>query len=93
MSNTLMPVDISKIPELSDIVDEMEATQEPRALTRGNKVVAVLSPVNTTKHTVSEETRQRSLAALGSWSDIDPLEAVDRISRWRTEGSRPPTRP
>ena len=88
-----MPVDISKIPELSDLVEEVEATQKPRALTRDNKVVAVLSPVNTTKHTVSEETRQRSLAALGSWSDIDSHEAVDRISRWRIEGSRPLTRP
>ena len=93
MSNSLMSVDISKIPELADLVEEVEATQEPRALTRGNKVVAVLSPANPAKHTISEETRQRSLAALGSWSDIDPHDAVDRISRWRTEGSRPLTRP
>ena len=92
MSNTLIPIDISKISELADLVEEVEATQEPRVLTWGNKVVAVLSPANPAKQTVSEEIRQRSLAALGSWSDIDPLEAVGRISRWRTEGSQPLTR-
>ena len=33
------------MPELLDLVEEVEATKTPRALKRDNKVVAVLSPV------------------------------------------------
>ena len=33
------------MPELLDLVEEVEATKTPRALKRDDKVVAVLSPV------------------------------------------------
>jgi hypothetical protein len=45
MSNILAPVDISNMPELLDLVEEVEATKTPRELKRDDKVVAVLSPV------------------------------------------------
>ena len=45
MSSTLTPVDISNMPELLHLVEEVEATKTPRQLKRDNKVVAVLSPV------------------------------------------------
>src|ERR1043166_6015297 len=45
MRITLTPVDISTMPELLDLVEEVEATKTPRELKRDNKVVAVLSPV------------------------------------------------
>jgi hypothetical protein len=45
MSSKLAPIDIRNMPELLDLVEEVEATKTPRALKRDNKVVAVLSPV------------------------------------------------
>ena len=45
MSNNLIPIDISNMPELLDLVEEVEATKTPRELKRDDKVVAVLSPV------------------------------------------------
>ena len=45
MSNTLTPIDISHMPDLLDLVEEVEATKEPRELKRDDKVVAVLSPI------------------------------------------------
>jgi|1185.fasta_scaffold277372_2 hypothetical protein len=47
MSNTVGTIDINSIPELRDLVKEVEETKQPKALTRDNKVVAVLSPVGT----------------------------------------------
>jgi len=45
MISTIASVDISNMPDLLDLVEEVEATKEPRALKRDDKVVAVLSPV------------------------------------------------
>jgi hypothetical protein len=45
MSNNITPIDISNMPDLLDLVEEVEATKTPRELKRDDKVVAVLSPV------------------------------------------------
>ena len=45
MSSNTTPIDISNMPELLDLVHEVEETKTPRELKRDNKVVAVLSPV------------------------------------------------
>jgi hypothetical protein len=36
---------------------------------------------------------EASLAAIGSWSDLNADELIANIHRWRKEGSRPATRP
>jgi hypothetical protein len=56
MSNNLAPVDISNMPELLDLVEEIEASKTPRALKRDDKVVAVLSPVVQKKKANQEST-------------------------------------
>jgi hypothetical protein len=96
MSNTLAPIDISNMPELLDLVEEVEATKTPRALKRDDKVVAVLSPVVQKEKDAPRPVNaawQKSLAAIGSWSDLDPDKLIADIYRWREEGSRPATRP
>jgi hypothetical protein len=95
MSNHLSPIDISSIPELRDLVEEVEATKKPRALKRNEKVVAVISPVLEEKPDTSKKDAayRASLAAIGSWSDLDADEIIANIHRWREEGSRPSTRP
>jgi hypothetical protein len=95
MSNVPSPIDISKIPELRDLVEEVEATKKPRTLKRDEKVVAIISPVLDEKPEASKKDAayQASLAAIGSWSDLDADEIIANIYRWREEGSRPPTRP
>ena len=96
MSSNLTPVDISNIPELLNLVKEVEETKKPRELKRNDKVVAVLSPVVKTEKeapTPSKAAWQKSLAAVGSWSDLDSDKIIADIYRWRKEGSRPATRP
>jgi hypothetical protein len=88
MSSNTMPVDISNMPELLDLVEEVEATKEPRALLRDNKPVALLTPIVQTKAKWA-----KIKATFGSWSDLAPDKLIADIYRWREEGSRPATRP
>ena len=46
MSRHMMPIDISKMPDLLDLVEEVEATKKPRELRRDNKPVALLTPIS-----------------------------------------------
>ena len=89
MSSNLTPLDISTMPELARIVEEVAATKQPRKLTRDNKIVAVLSPA------ISDNTEKwnKIRATFGSWSDLDTDGLIATIHRWRQEGSRPATRP
>jgi hypothetical protein len=96
MSSILTPIDISNMPELIDLVEEVEATKKPRELKRDDKVVAILSPVVQKEKDAARPATadwQKSLAAVGSWSDLDPDKIIEDIYRWRKEGSRPATRP
>jgi hypothetical protein len=88
MSSKLTPVDISNMPDLLDLVEEVEATKTPRALMRDNKPIALLTPIVNNK-----EKWEKIKATFGSWSDLDPDKLIADIHRWREEGSRPATRP
>jgi hypothetical protein len=89
MSRHLTPLDISNMPELARIVEEVTATKKPRELARDTKIVAVLSP----KISESTEKWKTIRATFGSWSDLDADEMIANIHRWRKEGTRPATRP
>jgi hypothetical protein len=45
MAKELKHIDISDVPELLRIVEDMRATNEPRVLQRANEDVAILRPV------------------------------------------------
>jgi hypothetical protein len=49
MRRLLTPIDISKMPDLLDLVEEVEATRKPRELRRDNKSVALLTPITENK--------------------------------------------
>ena len=91
MSNSLTPIDIGHYPELLRLVEEVATTKKPRELKRDNQTVAVLMPVE--PGTKAKTVYEASLAAIGSWSDLDADELIATIHRWRKEGSRPATRP
>jgi hypothetical protein len=44
MASEFSPIDISAIPELARLADEVARTRRPRLLRRGDEAVAVLSP-------------------------------------------------
>jgi len=91
MSSHLTPIDITTSPELLRLVEEVATTKKPRELKRDNETVAVLMPV--APATKAKTVYEASLAAIGSWSDLDADKLIANISRWRKEGSRPASRP
>ena len=88
MRNNLTPIDISNMPDLLDLVEEVEATKKPRELRRDNKPIALLTPILKNK-----EKWKKIKAAFGTWSDLDAEELIANIYRFREEGSRGATRP
>ncbi len=91
MSRHLTPLDISNMPDLVRLAEEVARTNAPRELKRDKQTVAVLMPV--APATKAKTVYEASLAAIGSWSDLDADELIANIYRWRKEGSRPATRP
>ena len=84
----MTPIDISNMPDLLDLVAEVEMTKKPRELRRDNKPVALLTPLSENK-----ERWEKIKATFGSSSDLDAEALITNIYRWREEGSRPATRP
>lgn len=98
MTRTLTPIDISNLPDLLRIAEEVKTTKTPRILKRDMETVAVLMPVGTAitskkKRVKTKADYAASLAAIGSWRDIDPDALIAHVYRAREEGSRPATRP
>ena len=79
------------MPDLVRLAEEVAITKKPRELKRDNQTVAVLTPVAPAKK--AKTVYKASLAAIGSWSDLDADELIANIYRWRKEGSRPASRP
>jgi hypothetical protein len=86
MNRHLTSIDVSKTPDVLDLVEEVEATKKPRELRRDNKPVALLTPISENK-----EKWKKIKVSFGSWSDLDADELIATIYRWREEGSRPGT--
>jgi len=82
MQRTSTPIDISTMPELVHLVDEVIATKKPRALQRDNKIVAVLTPVERERKQQNKDAIEETLALAGAWKDVDfddMLEQLDTI--------------
>jgi hypothetical protein len=77
------PLDITNMPDLVRIAEEVEATNKPRVLKRDNTPIAILTPV-TKKQSSQAKSKaiKETLALAGAWSDLDfekMLNALDHI--------------
>jgi hypothetical protein len=77
------PIDITNIPELVWIAEEVEATKTPRELVRENKTVAVIMPA---KKAPLRKKREKTKAdyeafrsAADSWKDVDTDRLIKDI--------------
>ena len=83
MSNTT-PIDISTMPDLARIAEEVEATQTPLELTRDNKIVAVLMPpAHATRKKHRKTSLEEALALAGAWKDIPSDDMEERLDTIR----------
>jgi hypothetical protein len=101
----LRSIDISNVPDLVRIAEEVRRTGEPRLLRRDSEDVALLMPVAArpvrarsavARRPPSPEEVARSRtgieAAAGSWKDVDADALKAYIRERRDASSRPPVR-
>jgi hypothetical protein len=93
MANELAPVDISQIPGLAGLVEEVENTRMPRRIRRGDKDVAILTPARRSHQELARDRRFRKMLAIAQHSpDVDgdaileELEREDEARRARARG-------
>src|SRR5438309_10825864 len=77
-------IDISKIPALAHLVEEVETTKKPRELKRADKVVAVLSPVT------YDRSKTDLMKFFGCWKDVDTERLKEDIYTDRTRNAKSP---
>src|SRR5207245_4587921 len=88
-------LDISNVPELLRIAEEVRITHQPRILRRDSEDLAILMPVTPSsqrrlKRELTESDYQAFLSAAGSWSglvDFDKL--ITNIYESRRHSSKP----
>lgn len=71
MSRHLTPIDISHIPDLVRIVEDMKDAKEPRILKKGSAQVAVLMPLDSTGESLLR------LARIGGKGPTDLSTRID----------------
>jgi PHD/YefM family antitoxin component YafN of YafNO toxin-antitoxin module len=85
------PLDISHLPDLVWIVEQVEATKRPLALTKDNKTVAVLTPVEANKkQPKNQQAIEETLALAGSWKALDFDDMLEQLDRIRHESKPTP---
>jgi hypothetical protein len=85
------PIDITNIPELVRIAEEVEASNKPRVLKRDNTPIAILTPVKK-KHPsqAKSEAIKETLALAGVWSDLDFEEMLNTLDHIRHDSKPTP---
>jgi hypothetical protein len=94
MAKELKPVDVSKLPELLSIAEDVRASGVGRLLKRNGEELAILAPVTRARKATargrSKADYEALLAAAGSWKDVDTDAFVADVYESRRRSSRPP---
>jgi len=90
MTREPQPFDITHLPELNLLVEEVRASNQARLLQRNDETVAVLMPASqppTRSHGRPRQTNDAVLAALrasaGSWKGIDTEQLKQALKEAR----------
>ncbi len=90
-------IDVSDVPDILRLAEEVRRDGEPRVLRGAGEDLAIVVPLpavaNSRLKAPSAEEYEAFRRAAGSWADIDTDTLVDEIYRARMEGTRPIDRP
>lgn len=93
MPRKLRAVDISHVPELLRIAEEVRASGEPRVLRRRGEDLAILTPPKPRRKPTRARTSKDLDAfrsAAGGWKDVDTDRLLADIHADRRVSDRPP---
>ncbi len=86
------PIDITNIPDLVRIAEEVGATNKPRVLKRDNTPIAILIPLNRKQSArAKQKAIKETLALAGAWKDLPSDRMEEELDRIRH--SSKPTAP
>jgi hypothetical protein len=93
MSSNLTPIDISSIPELVRLAEEVAITRKPRELIRERKTLAILIPPTATARSKKKLGSTHAdveafRSAAGSWRDVDVEQFKKNVSDSRKMSTR-----
>jgi hypothetical protein len=96
MTRELSPIDISTMPEIARLAEEVRSTGASRRLRQGDEDVAILSPASARRRRKAKAPSEDDLAAFhaaaGSWDGlIDGDTFLANIAESR-RSSRPPVK-
>src|SRR6266487_5003894 len=87
------PIDISNIPELVRIAEEVEATNKPRILKRDNTPIAILTPAIKNQSSLEKSKAiKETIALAGAWRDLDFEEMLNTLDHIRHDSKSTPPR-
>lgn len=95
VARALRAIDISNMPELLRLVEEVRETEEPRVLRRDSEDVAILMPTKPSSKRKSKAAKTKAdyeafRAAAGGWKDVDTEKLIEDIYADRRVSNRPP---
>ncbi len=91
----LKSIDITNVPELLRIVEEIRQSEEPRLLRRDSEDLAILTPVKSLpkrapKRTKSKADYEAFRSAFGGWKRIVDADALKKDLASSRGSDRPP---
>jgi hypothetical protein len=90
-------IDISDLPELLGIAEEVRHAGEPRVLRKDGEDLAMVVPLSSGKRSRFKKPTAADLeifrSAAGGWADLDTDKLIEDIYRARQEGTRPNPHP
>jgi hypothetical protein len=95
MTKELTPIDVTRVPDLLRIAEEVRATGEPRVLRRDSEDLAVVSPIvpkakRRVRRVPTKADWDAFRSSAGGWSDLDTDQLVEDIYESRRRSIRPP---
>ncbi|MDO8691445.1 MAG: hypothetical protein Q7R39_15800 [Dehalococcoidia bacterium] len=94
MERKLKRIDVSGVPELLTIAEEVRNTRDPRLLRRDNEDLAIVMPVKPaskprTRRVKTKADYESFRSAAGGWKDVDTDRLVADIYADRRISNRP----
>jgi hypothetical protein len=82
MASELTPIDITQVPDVARLIEEVEATGKPRRIRRGDRDVAIVMPAPPTRPAAARARRfQKMLAVAQRNPDVDGDALLEELER------------
>lgn len=87
MQKEIPPVDITNLPELLNLAEEVRTTKTPRLLKRGDQEIAMLTPIAPVPQPASPKLRELAHRLAGSLANVEipGWESSEAAERWVEE--------